>query len=242
MVRLTLGGPGMDGFEVAGPCGHVRLFLPSPGDSLPLVPASGPDGWRWPADRERPPSRAYTPRRWNPVSHELDVDIVLHGHGPGSSWAARAAVGDSVVVAGPRGAYRPDPAADWHLLVGDESALPAIGSILDALPASTRAYVYIEVEDAADEQPLDSAAELHVEWVHRGPDASLAGNALETVIRHVQPDSRGRVFVACEALAMRRIRHFFLEKRRIAREALHTRGYWKYGDANHPDHDTGEDG
>jgi NADPH-dependent ferric siderophore reductase len=241
LVRITLTGDELAGFAVDGPASHVKLVFPAPGQERPALPVAGPDGLVWPADQARPLLRTYTPRRFDPARGELDIDFVLHNHaGPASAWAARARPGDTVVVAGPGGRYLPDPAADWHLLAGDETALPAIATVLEALPDGVPTLVLLEVADAEEQLPLESEADLRVTWLYRG-DAT-AGSALELAVRAAElPPGDGRVFVAAEAAAMRRIRRHLINERGIGADRLYTRGYWMYGEANHPDHDTGEE-
>jgi NADPH-dependent ferric siderophore reductase len=240
-VRITLTGADLEGFATDGPASHVKLVFPAPGQERPALPVAGPDGLVWPAGQPRPLMRTYTPRRHDPIRGELDIDFVLHDNaGPASAWAARARAGDTVVVVGPRGRYLPDPATAWHLIVGDETALPAIATVLEVLPASVPALVVVEVADAEEQLPLDSKADLRVTWLYRGD--ALAGSALELAVSATElPAGDGQVFVATEAGAMRRIRRHLITDRAIDRERLYTRGYWMYGEADHPDHDTGED-
>ena len=242
MTRLTLGGEQMAGFQSPGAAAHIRVFLPDADSGELVLPIPGPDGNAFPEDRPRPASRAYTPRRWRPDDLELDVDFALHDHGPGAMWAANAQEGDLAVISGHAGgAYAPDPTADWHLIAGDESALPAVGTLLEELPASADAYVFIEVHDAGEEQELTSPADLRVRWLHRG-EGETPGRALAAAMRDVElPDGDGRIWAACEASAMREIRRFFIEERGVDRSTLRTQGYWKAGAVNHPDHDMGED-
>jgi NADPH-dependent ferric siderophore reductase len=242
MVRITVAGDALEESPIKGPCGHMRVFPPAPGKHAPVLPVQGANGPEWPAGESRPPSRAYTPRRWNAATRELDIDFVVHGEGLGGSWAARAAVGDMALVGGHSGPYHPDPAADWFLLAGDESALPAIATILEALPETARAEVFVEVRDAAEEQPLPSPARVNVTWLHRGPDLRATGQRLTEAVEAASlPAGEGRYWVACEAQAMRAIRRHLLQERGAAPKALYTRGYWQLGESNHPDHDTGED-
>jgi NADPH-dependent ferric siderophore reductase len=241
MCRITVCGEELAGFSTQGVAGHVRVLLPAPGQQAPALPTWGPDGPVYPEGVPRPTSRAYTPRRWDAQSLELDIDFVLHGdNGPASAWAARAKPGDRLVVVAPRRAYQPDPSADWHLLAGDESALPAIATILEVLPAAARALVYVEVLDAAEEQILPSPARVELHWLHRGDAAP--GARLESAVRAAEfPEGDGRAWVACEAVAMRSLRRHLLGERGMDRAAINTQGYWKLGAANHPDHDTGEE-
>src|ERR671923_724850 len=241
-VRTRAGGNELSESPTTGPAEHIKVFLPAPGQDRPVLPVQGPDGPEYPPDQERPTIRTYTPRRYHPRTLELDIDFLLHGDGPASNWATRAQAGDVIAVAGPRGAYQPDPTADWVLLAGDDTALPAIGTILEALPPSARARVLVEVRDAAEEQPLESAARVDVRWLHRGEADGSAGRLLEDAVRREElPGGEGRVWVACEAQVMRSIKRHLVDDRGLDRAAMVTRGYWRQGEANHPDHDMGED-
>jgi NADPH-dependent ferric siderophore reductase len=239
MIRITLTGDELAGFATDGPASHVKLAFPAPGQERVTPPTVGPDGPVWPAGR--PLMRTYTPRRFDPVHGELDIDFVLHADGgPAGSWAQRARPGDSVVLVGPKGSYLPDPRADWHLLAGDETALPAMATIVEALPPGIPALVLIEVADPDERIALDSKADLRITWLYRG--AAVAGEPLELAVQAAElPTGEGRAFIAAEATAMRKIRRYLLGDGGLTRDQLYTRGYWKYGVENHPDHDTGED-
>jgi NADPH-dependent ferric siderophore reductase len=240
-TRVTLTGGALWGFACGAPAQHIKVLLPVPGQDEPPIPAFGPDGLVFPEGVERPPMRTYTPRRFDLAALELEVDFLQHGDGPGSTWAAAAKPGDRVVIAGPGGGYPIPDDASFYVLAGDESALPAISTILEALPSRVTALAFIEVPGAADEVPLDSDAALSVAWLQRDDPTALAGDLLAATLRHAEWPAESRLFVACEATAMRGIRRHLLSERGVERNALYTRGYWKRGEANHPDHDTGED-
>ena len=174
---------------------------------------------------------------------EVDVDFVLHGEGPASTWAAQARVGQVLFLMGPGPGYAVDTAAAQHLLVADDSALPAIETILATLPASTTVHVLLEVISAAEERPLRSAATLTAQWQPRGTDHRTACQPLEAALRampQIQPESK--IYIACEAAAMRRIRKMLINELGVSRSNIAGRGYWKLETVNHPDHDYGEDG
>ncbi|HEX4246589.1 MAG TPA: siderophore-interacting protein [Pseudonocardia sp.] len=134
MARVTLGGDELAGFPGDGPDQRIKLFFPMPGQDRPAMPRASSGGPVWPPGQPRPVIRTYTVRRFDAAAGELDVDFVLHGeHGPAAAWAAAAAPGDWVGVSDPGGRYQPDPAALAHLVIGDESALPAIATVLEAL-------------------------------------------------------------------------------------------------------------
>ena len=152
--------------------------------------------------------RTYTPRRYDPATKTLEIQFLLHGTGPASEWAQRAKPGDKLAVAGPGGRFSLEPAADYWWLAADESAIPAVGTLLEALPETTAADVHIEVDGPDDEVEFAAPAKTTISWHHRRPGAfgaELADAAHAATI----PDG-ARVWVACEAAAMRDIRRYFL--------------------------------
>lgn len=243
MIRITFGGESLTGLVSKGPAEHVRIYLPNEQTGVLTLPVPGPDGLQFPEDLERPKSRAYTPRHWSPEINELDVDFVIHGEGPASAWAACAKVGDAAVISGqPSGAYLPEATADWYVILGDEAALPAIATLLEALPSTIEAFVYIEVFNEREEQELPSLATTHITWLHRGNEHDLPGLLLVDAMRNVDiPQGDGRVWVSAEASIMRKIRKQLLEERDLDRSDIRTQGYWKQGDLNHADNDMGDD-
>jgi NADPH-dependent ferric siderophore reductase len=242
MLRITLGGPQMASFATRGPAEHIRIFFPRSDGHAPVLPALGPNGFELAPGEERPVGRVYTPRKWDADRQELDVDVVLHGDGPGAHWAANAKRGDKAIMTGPSGHYSPNLDANWYVMAGDSAALPAICTLLDTLPTSMDAFVYAEVADASEEQPLTDRANVRVTWLHGGHDHHASGRLLESTLRKVQlPEGRGKVWVACEASVMRDIRKHLLYERKVDRGMIYTQGYWKLGTGNHSDHDLGDD-
>ncbi len=241
MRRITFTGGKLAEYPNDGPATHFKLLLPAPGQTEIALPAAGPDGLVWP--EPRPIRRTYTPRSIDREARQLVVDFVLHGDGgPASKWAAAAQIGDQVVVTGARGSYRIDPDADWTLLAADETALPAVGTILDDAPAGARVLLVAEVADEAEELTFDTAADLSTTWCHRGADHAGPGTLAGQAIRELDlPGGRGACWIGLEASAMRAVRRHLLGERGLDRDQLYTRGYWKIGAADHPDHDTGED-
>lgn len=234
MVRVTLTGDDLAAFAWNGPAAHIKLIFPEEGQSEPPMPE--PDGPR------SPRMRTYTPRRFDPAVPELEVEFVLHGEGPASSWAAQAQVGQALILSGPGPSYQIDPGADWFLLAGDDAALPAIETILDALPAGARARVLLEVAGEREERALSTAARLDITWLRRDADAGRVDAALEEAVRaEPLPAGSGRIYVGCEAAAMRRIRKHLLDERGVDPAALVTRGYWKLGAVAYTDRDYGTD-
>lgn len=236
LVSVQVGGDALEGFTIEAPTSHIKVFLPAPGQAALTLPEWGPDG---PVQDEsqRPVVRTYTPRRFDEASRTLEVQFLLHGVGPASEWAERVAVGDRLAIGGPGGRFSLDPTVERWWIAGDESAIPAVGTLLEALPAHAVAEVHLEVADKDDEMELPGA---EVTWHHRRePDAW--GAELDEAARGASISDGTRIWVACEAAAMRRIRRYFLRDRELPPSSLVTRGYWRLGEANHPDHDYGDD-
>ena len=173
--------------------------------------------------------RTYTIRRWLPDAAEIWVDFVVHGDaGIAGPWAARAKPGDPFHFLGPGGGYAPNPEADWHLLAGDESALPAIGAALDGMPAGARVQAFIEVAGPEEEQKLTTAADAEIIWLHRG-DRQI-GEALVSAVRDVAfPAGRLHAFVHGEATFVKDLRRYLRLDRGVPLDRLSISGYWRRG-------------
>ncbi|SHK15545.1 NADPH-dependent ferric siderophore reductase, contains FAD-binding and SIP domains [Pseudonocardia thermophila] len=225
MVRVTLGGEELAGFSGSGPDRRIKMFFPVPGQERPAVPRASTGGPVWPAGEPRPVIRTYTVRRFDPQAGELDVDFVLHeGHGPAAAWARDAKPGAWVGVSEPGGRYEPDPTADFHVVIGDETALPAVATVLEALPEGVPALAVLEVADAAEEQELPGKAEIT--WVHRG-DAAPGAPLAEAVRSATFPDGRGQVWLSGESGCVRDLRKHLIDERGFDRRAVYATGYWR---------------
>jgi NADPH-dependent ferric siderophore reductase len=231
MIRVVLAGDGLAGFPAGAFSDHYV--------KLQFVPPGAPYGVPFDGEQVRaelpaelwPVTRTYTVRSWDADAGELTIDFVHHGdEGVAGPWAAAARPGDRIQLMGPGGAYLPSPAADWHLLAGDESALPAIAATLGRLPAGVPARVVVEVADAAEEQPdLAAGPGVDLVWVHRG--ASAPGEALVAAVRGIPlPAGQGHVFVHGEAGAVRELRRYLRAERGLAPEFTSISGYWRQGD------------
>jgi NADPH-dependent ferric siderophore reductase len=240
LVSVQVGGDALDGFRIEQPTSHIKVFLPAPGQTAPVLPEYTPDGPVWPGPDagERPSVRTYTPRRFDEPSRTLEVQFVLHGTGPASDWAERAEPGDQLAIGGPGGRFSLDPSVERWWIAGDESAIPAVGTLLDALPASAIADVHLEVAGPDDEIDLPTAAKAAITWHYRRTPYGW-GEELYDAAHDVDPG--GVAWVACEAAAMRRIRRYLMAERGLPAGSLVTRGYWRLGEVNHPDHDYGDD-
>ncbi|MFG1847680.1 siderophore-interacting protein [Micromonospora carbonacea] len=228
VIRLVLGGEELTGLPVGEHTDHyVKLVFPPDGVTYP-EPVDLAAIRRLPAD-QWPRLRAYTVRAFDAAANELTIDVVHHGdEGVAGPWAARLRPGDPVRFVGPGGAYAPSPDADWHLLVGDESALPAIAAALERLPAGAPARVFLEVADAAEEQPLPSKGDVELTWLHRGDRP--VGEALVAAVRALDfPPGDVHAFVHGEATFVRELRRLLRVERGVPREWLSISGYWRRG-------------
>jgi NADPH-dependent ferric siderophore reductase len=225
--RITLAAESLREFTWAGTDSHVMCYFYPEGAELPtpLTPASARAGFA----TIRPAMRSYTVRRFDPDVGEMDIDFVLHENpGPAATWAAAAEPGDHLVLVGPSPAYEPDPSASQYVLIGDESALPAIEAILAELDARTQALVFCEVADAGEELPLASAAALDLRWVHRhGQDY---GTPLVAAVRAAGAEvgAGAGVWVATERGSVTALRSYLLGERRLPRECLRSATYWRH--------------
>jgi NADPH-dependent ferric siderophore reductase len=240
-ISVRVGGDALEGFKIEAPTSHIKVFLPAPGQDAPALPEFTPDGPVWPDDAPRPVVRTYTPRRFDEASGTLEVHFLLHGEGPASEWASRAAPGDQLAIGGPGGRFSLDPEAERWWIAGDESAIPAVGTLLEALPASASAEVHLEVAGPDDEIELSSPARTTISWHPRRPAPDAWGAELLDAARDASVAEGTQIWMACEAAAMRRIRRYFTGDRGIPVSSLVTRGYWRLGAANHPDHDYGDE-
>jgi NADPH-dependent ferric siderophore reductase len=225
MARITVGGPGIADYSGAGTDENVMVYLYEPGAELPepLTLESA----RVAMSHTRPYMRSYTIRRHDPEADEIDFDFVLHGdHGPASRWAVNAKPGDELIFVGPSPAYRPDPDADWHLLIGDETALPAIDAIMRELPGATiRAFV--EVENAEEEQDL-----ANVTWVHRDGQAAGCNELLVKALAEAEfPAGVPAVWAAGERQVMQAVRDHLVAQKGIDRARVRPATYWRLGHA-----------
>lgn len=227
MVRVVLGGEGLAGFTPTEFTDQYvnALFLPAgaPYDvPFDLEAARAGD-----ADHA-PKGRRETIRRWDPDTREVTIDLVTHGdEGHAGRFALSARPGDRLQMTGPNGGYAPSSDADWHLLVGDESTLPAIGAALDAMSEGAVVRVVAVVDDGDHEIGLTSPAEVETVWVHRHEHEGDAHALLHAVETLQFPAGTPQVFVHGEAGEVRSIRKHLLGERGIPREGQSISPYWR---------------
>jgi NADPH-dependent ferric siderophore reductase len=227
--RVTLTAPA-DVVAAAGPT--LSLLVPRVGDRSPRWPELARDGRIvWPQGSHGVSMRRYTSRRQDPRAGELDVDFVLHGDGPAAAWAAAAEPGDVLGVAS--SAPLGDAPAGWLLLVGDETALPAIGRILGAAAPGTRGVALVEVAGPEEEQPLPAPPGVEVHWLHRAGAEPGTGTLLVDAVAALERPAGEDVFawVAAESAAVRAVRADLRGRWGLRRSQHHAIGYWRRGRA-----------
>ena len=228
-VRITAGGPGFEALrmnEFTDKYAKIlfvdRALGLTPPYDLAALRESLPPG-------QQPVTRTYTLRRADPQRQELTIDFVVHGsEGIAAPWAARAEPGDVLTMSGAGGAYRPDPGCDWHLLAGDESALPAICSALEALPDDARGLAYLETSDPGEYLDAKPPAGVEVVWLHRPHPGSQPQLLADAMLAGPWRQGRADVFAHGERESMKAIRAA-LKTRLGDGHQVSLSGYWAAG-------------
>lgn len=202
---VTFTGDALDGFISASFDDHVKFIIGS---------------------ADAPTLRDYTPRRYDAAARELTLEFALHGDGPAAAWAAQARPGDVATIAGPRGSFIIPLDYDWHLLAGDETALPAVARRLEELPAGAHVIAVLQAP-APERRHFSTQAALDLRWVD-GPQALLdAVRGLDL------PDGEGYAWCAGEATAMAALRRVLVDEKGHDRHAIRAAAYWKHGASGH---------
>lgn len=248
-ARLVFTGPDVALMRTLAPDQRVKLLFPAADGSLPTLPHDA--HWKTahsalPAE-QRPAMRTYTIRALRADALEIDVDFVLHGvNGPASAWATYAQEGDRLLMVAPNLAYAGDPGGyEWKppqgtrhvLLVGDETALPAIAGILEALAEQQpelAVEAFIEVPQEADCLPLRHSANTRLHWLPRELLRCDHGQAMQHAVRELASlplESAFYAWVAGESATVLDVRRYLTRQRGLQRDCLMTMGYWRLGEA-----------
>jgi NADPH-dependent ferric siderophore reductase len=228
-VRVTVGGSGFDALRMNEFTDkYAKLIFLDPG--LGLTPPYDLTALResLPPDR-RPVTRTYTLRRVDVRRQQLAIDFVVRGDaGIAAPWAAHAEPGDFLTLSGTGGAYYPDPACDWHLLAGDESALPAICSALEALPGDARGLAYLETSDPGEYLDANAPSGVQVRWLHRPQPGSQPRMLAGALLAGPWLPGRAGVFAHGERESMKAVRAALKARLRDG-DQLSLSGYWASG-------------
>lgn len=244
MRRITLGGPGLrahtaangypveeihcDGFD--DHCKFILRHPDLPADAPTPAPTQADGVLNWPTD-ELAVNRSYTIRKWRPDAGdhgEIDVDFVRHGVGPATRWAYTVQPGERIQIAGPKACALQPEGADWLLIGGDETALPAIGRWLEEMSPDTRGQVFIEVDRDDHIQELDHPVGVEVTWLPRnGAEAGTTTALYDAITGCEWWDGRVFAWVAAETLTLVPIRRWLRREKSLPREQVDISGYWR---------------
>ncbi|MGG5752288.1 siderophore-interacting protein [Zafaria sp. Z1313] len=227
LVRIVAGGPGYDSFrDNTYTDKYVKVYFTRPELGL-TAPYDFAKLRRKLPKSDQPVTRTYTVRWSDPAARELAIDFVVHGdEGLAGPWAARARPGDRISFKGPGGRYAPDPTADWHLLAGDDTALPAIGAALEALRPRARGVAFLEVDSEKDQIELKAPSGVELRWLFRNGAAPGAAPLLPAAVRDYDwPEGRVHVFAHGEAGSIRQLRGVFND-RALEKKQVSVSGYW----------------
>ena len=231
MVRIIAGGPGISAIEDIGKTdAYTKMLFAHP--ATDVTPPYDLDALRTQLAPEHMPSRrTYTIRRFDLENKCVWIDFVVHGSaGVAGPWADNAQPGDLAVLGGIGGGYAPDVDADWHLLAGDDAALPAIAAALEAMPKDAEGVAFIEVDSEADHLELTVPKGISVEWLHRnGREAGTTSLLVDAVRNYEWRDGTVQAFVHGERGAMKALRPYLAEERGLERSQLSLSAYWAHG-------------
>lgn len=212
MRRIVLEGPELEGFLSASPDDHIKIFLPDGAGEIAR--------------------RDYTPRRHDAAAGTLTLDFAIHEAGPATRWAIEAAPGATLDIGGPRGSFVVSDSFDWWLLIGDETALPAMGRRIEEMAPGRRVIALGAVTGPAEEQRFETRAALEMRWVHRpAAQADDPAPLLAALAPLALPPGDGFVWIAAEARVARALRAELLARGQRA-EWMRAAGYWLKGQAD----------
>jgi NADPH-dependent ferric siderophore reductase len=224
LVRITLHGDDLADFASSSFDDHVKVFFPPTPDAPLALPAMDDNG-KSVFPEPRPVARDFTPRRYDRAARELDLEFALHG-------AKQARIGQTLGIGGPRGSMIIPTGFDWHLLIGDETALPAIARRLEELPADARIAVLIEANDPSARIEFDTSEERYIEWCYRSESTQAEGALLTALRKFHIPHGDGFVWAAGEAAGIRAVRDYLCKERGIDKSRIRAASYWRRGDVS----------
>lgn len=228
MIRVVVTSPDLEGFSSPGYDDHVKLFFAPDRAEFP-TPEAGPDGLKFP-DGVRLEGRDFTPRFFDPDTNQLTLDFAEHGDGPAISWARKAEAGTKIGVGGPRASFVVHGPFDWYLLIGDETALPAIARRIEELDEGDRVTAMIEVPSVNDIQQFGGAATAEIHWLVRNQHGSA--DLLSAAKGFNLPNGDGYIFIAGEGELAKSIRAYFVDVCGHNPDWIKAAGYWRKGQAD----------
>lgn len=224
MLRLVLGGKGLAGLPSAPPAASIRLVVPWAGDEFAIPTWTGNEFLL--SDGRRPALRTFTPVDFDASTNQLTLDIVRHRGGEISQWAETVRMGDAAAISGPGRGESIDHNAHHYVLLGDETAIPAIRQMIEAIPDAIRVTVHIETVSPEARLELPGHPGLSIIW-HDAEAAAAPCSQLQAAITTVAIDDATRIWAAGEAAAVQAIRKYLFNERAVPRHHTSIRGYWK---------------
>ena len=226
MIRVTFSGQAMLGFPTDAASANIKLLLPHKHQDEAMYVAS------LSGEGEKPIKRTYTVVEYRDSNNELDIDFALHADsdaGPATRFALSAKPGDKVAIAGPSGTKLVDTAADWFLIAGDMTAIPAIEANLNQLPVNAAGYIVIEIQEAEDKRAFDLPNNMSIRWLIN-PEPQSGTSKLASVVKMLDwLEGTPSVWIAGEATTVRELRSYFAKTKQLDREHRYTSGYWIIG-------------
>lgn len=234
MLRITFGGEALEGFPPGHEGANVKLLLPHHDQTWPDYLESLKGGGR------KPRKRTYTVASYREATNELDLEFALHASSspeaedsvdaPATSWALSAQVGDQIGVAGPGRLNNIDPSADWFLLAGDMTALPAIKTQIQRLPVDAVGSVFLAVSHADDQQAIALPTGITLHWLPDRSPQRQAGLLVEACLACEWRPGIPGIWIAGEAQAVRQLRKWLVDEKQVEARYRYTSGYWHLGE------------
>ncbi|MFT4021140.1 MAG: siderophore-interacting protein [Acinetobacter sp.] len=229
LIRIVFQGDDLADFKSDSFDDHIKLFFPDPQSATIALPELTAEGLKFTGDTA-PIARDYTPRHFDLSAQTLTVDFVIHNAGPATQWAQQAQVGDQLAIGGPRGSMVIPLAYQHYVLIGDETALPAIARRLEELPASAKATVLVEVDSTDDEIEFTTKANANIEWLHRnGQDNGEADLFIQAITALDLTNDDYFIWIAAETQVARKLRQLFIEQHQVDKAFIKAAGYWQHG-------------
>lgn len=229
LLRVTVTGEDLKGFPEDQNGTHLKVFFPNRESGILQLPYRTGETIIWP--EHKPVPRAYTVRKYRADMNELDIDFVVHGiDAPGGGWAIKAKPGSQIGLVGPSG---PEPLikpADWHIIAGDLTVVPAISALLEVLPFEAKGYVFIEIDDIADKHDIEHPQGIVLEWLVRKGQSShyLLSNAI-TGLTPPNDAKKLSAFIAGENESVIACRKVLKDEYQLSRKSMYAIPYWKRG-------------
>ena len=229
LLRVTVTGEDLQGFPEDQSGTHIKVFFPNRESGVLQLPYREGETIIWP--EHKPVARAYTVRKYRADVNELDIDFVTHSEdSPGGGWAIKAKQGAQIGLVGPAG---PDPlikSADWHIIAGDLSAVPAISALLEDFPSDTQGYVFIEIDDTEDKHDIKHPQAMVLKWLLR--QSSSEQYLLSNAITGLAPPGGAKTlsaFIAGENESVIACRKTLKDEYKLFRKNMYAIPYWKRG-------------